>query len=84
MAEIERFAGRAVAPERVLAIGDGLPTDVLGANRMGLDCLFVTSGIHAADTQGSDGRPDPVRLAAFLASKGASARYAMADLAWAG
>jgi HAD superfamily hydrolase (TIGR01459 family) len=83
MAEIERITGRSVPSERVLAIGDGLPTDVVGANRMGLDCLFVTSGIHAADTQGADGQPDPARLTAFLASNGASARYAMAELAWA-
>ena len=31
----------------VLAIGDALPTDVLGAARQGIDCLFVTGGIHA-------------------------------------
>lgn len=39
-----RLAGR---PERkeVLAIGDGLLTDVLGAARMGFDCVFVTGGI---------------------------------------
>ena len=29
----------------VLAIGDGLVTDVLGAARNGLDCLYVTGGI---------------------------------------
>lgn len=33
--------------ETVLAVGDGLPTDVLGAARQGLDCLFVSGGIHA-------------------------------------
>lgn len=32
--------------EQVLAIGDGLVTDVLGAARQGLDCLFVSGGIH--------------------------------------
>ena len=31
----------------VLAVGDGLPTDVLGAARQGIDCLFVSGGIHA-------------------------------------
>ncbi len=31
--------------ETVLAIGDGLVTDVLGAARNGLDCLYVTGGI---------------------------------------
>ena len=33
----------------VLAVGDGLPTDVLGAARFGLDCVFVRGGIHAGE-----------------------------------
>ena len=36
-------------PSDVLAIGDSLQTDVLGAARMGFDCLFVTGGIHAGE-----------------------------------
>ena len=36
-------------PSEVLAIGDSLQTDVLGAARMGFDCLFVTGGIHAGE-----------------------------------
>jgi HAD superfamily hydrolase (TIGR01459 family) len=36
-------------PEQVLAIGDSLQTDVLGAARMGLDCVFVSGGIHAGE-----------------------------------
>ena len=36
-------------PGAVLAIGDGLHTDVLGAARMGFDCVFVTGGIHAGE-----------------------------------
>ena len=32
--------------EAVLAIGDGLQTDILGAARMGFDAVFVTGGIH--------------------------------------
>ena len=30
----------------VLAIGDGLLTDVLGARRMGFDCVLVTAGVQ--------------------------------------
>lgn len=33
----------------VLAIGDGLQTDVLGAARMGFDTIFVSGGIHAGE-----------------------------------
>jgi HAD superfamily hydrolase (TIGR01459 family) len=33
--------------DEVLAIGDGLQTDILGAARMGFDAVFVAGGIHA-------------------------------------
>jgi HAD superfamily hydrolase (TIGR01459 family) len=35
--------------DAVLAIGDGLQTDILGAARMGFDAVFVTGGIHAGE-----------------------------------
>lgn len=35
--------------DTVLAVGDGLQTDVLGAARMGIDCVFVTGGIHGGE-----------------------------------
>lgn len=35
--------------EGVLAIGDSLRTDVLGAARFGVDCIFVAGGIHAGE-----------------------------------
>lgn len=44
-----RLAGDPPASS-VLAIGDGLHTDMLGAARMGFDCVFVTGGIHAGET----------------------------------
>jgi HAD superfamily hydrolase (TIGR01459 family) len=33
----------------ILAVGDGLQTDMLGAARMGFDAIFVTGGIHAGE-----------------------------------
>jgi ribonucleotide monophosphatase NagD (HAD superfamily) len=33
----------------VLAIGDSLRTDLAGANSVGVDFVFLTAGIHAAD-----------------------------------
>lgn len=50
---------------RILAIGDGIPTDVLGAAGFGLDLLFVTDGIHAVE-YAHGGVVDEARLAAFL------------------
>jgi len=37
------------AREQVLAVGDGLQTDMLGAARMGFDAVFVSGGIHAGE-----------------------------------
>ena len=41
----------------VLAVGDALQTDILGAARMGFDAVFVSGGIHA-------GEPFPADFAA--------------------
>jgi HAD superfamily hydrolase (TIGR01459 family) len=35
--------------EAVLAVGDALRTDILGAARFGIDCVYVASGIHAGE-----------------------------------
>ena len=35
--------------EQMLAIGDGLPTDMLGAARYGIDAIYVSHGIHAGE-----------------------------------
>lgn len=43
-----RLAGEP-ARDRVLAVGDGLQTDMLGAAKMGFDAVFVTGGIHAGE-----------------------------------
>ena len=43
-----KLAGGA-AREAVLAIGDGLPTDMLGAARYGIDAVFVSHGIHEGE-----------------------------------
>ena len=80
LAEAERLAGRPLDPARVLCIGDGLPTDVAGANARGLDLLFVAGGIHAAEVLGADGRLDPALTAALLGAAGAHARYALPRL----
>jgi HAD superfamily hydrolase (TIGR01459 family) len=50
--------GATTPPARVLAIGDSVRTDLAGANRMGLPCLFVTAGIHAGEL-GERDNPEP-------------------------
>lgn len=41
--------GQVTPKARVLAIGDSMITDVAGANTFGIDCLFMTGGIHAGE-----------------------------------
>ncbi len=60
--------GRTVEAHEVLAIGDGALTDLKGAAQNGMDALFVTSGIHAAEYGGHE--PDPEKLAQFLKGHG--------------
>jgi ribonucleotide monophosphatase NagD (HAD superfamily) len=66
---------------QVLAIGDGLKTDVRGAVENGIDVVFVTGGIHAADF-GERSRPDREKVAERLAAEKLAARAVMAQLAW--
>nr|WP_272210432.1 TIGR01459 family HAD-type hydrolase [Marinicella sp. W31]MDC2876313.1 TIGR01459 family HAD-type hydrolase [Marinicella sp. W31] len=65
---------------RVLAIGDGMPTDVKGALGYGLDLLFIAEGIHAADYT-VDGKVDEASLDRFLTERNAEPKYWMPDLA---
>jgi HAD superfamily hydrolase (TIGR01459 family) len=66
--------------ERILAIGDGIGTDVAGGLAEGLDTLFVTGGL-AADELGEDPeRPDPVRLARWLEARQMSPTAAIGRL----
>lgn len=80
--EGEKLLGHPVNRARVLCIGDGVVTDVLGADRQALDCLFIAQGIHGDAARGPDGRLDPARAADLLRAETTYARYAMLDLAW--
>ena len=57
LAKAQAARGRKVALSRVLAIGDSVRTDLKGAHAFGIDCLFVTAGIHAEELGGRE-RPD--------------------------
>ena len=43
------LAGRDIPKSRLLAIGDGLATDIKGAADNGFDAYFVVGGIHARE-----------------------------------
>ena len=75
-----RLADMGVQDPRILCIGDGIATDVAGAQGEGLDALYITSGVDAARFGANPAAPDPAALQAFLAEKQAHARYAMGFL----
>lgn len=81
-ARIEAAAGRVIEPKRVLAVGDGLKTDILGANKQNLDAVFVADGIHAEGVRDARGALIPEKVAAILGAEGVSAVAAMQGLAW--
>ena len=74
--------GRPLDHAKVLCIGDGVSTDVLGAQAQGLDCLFLWGGVHAADLLDGAGAASAERAATFLAKHEAIAKYAMPELVW--
>ena len=82
LAEAERLKGGPVDRDRVLCIGDGIITDVLGAENQKLACLFVAKGIHGDKALGPDGLLAPEAVAKLLAAESVGATHAIADLVW--
>ncbi|QGZ94466.1 TIGR01459 family HAD-type hydrolase [Terricaulis silvestris] len=77
--ELEGVAGESINKSRILAIGDGVPTDLAGAQSQGLDCLFIASGMHG-EALWTDGAIDVAKVDAALALEGVRAAYAMTAL----
>jgi HAD superfamily hydrolase (TIGR01459 family) len=82
LAEAAALLGKPVDRTRVLCIGDGVITDVKGANDQGLDCLFIAKGIHGEKALGPDGKLDADKVEGLLNEEGVTAAHAMADLVW--
>jgi ribonucleotide monophosphatase NagD (HAD superfamily) len=77
----EAAAGRAIALDKVLAIGDSVRTDLKGARSLGVDFLFVTSGIHAEELGGRE-KPDTAALSTTFAAAGEMPKAVMRRLVW--
>jgi len=75
------LSGSSIPSDRILAIGDGLPTDIQGAVNQDLGVLFVTAGIHAADFGAADS-PQPDKVEARLDADGLHADAVMPRLVW--
>jgi HAD superfamily hydrolase (TIGR01459 family) len=74
--------GRPLDKTRVLAIGDAIRTDVAGAAAYGVDCLFLSAGIHAAELHDAEDRLSAARLAVFLPAQTFQPLAVMRKLAW--
>jgi ribonucleotide monophosphatase NagD (HAD superfamily) len=74
-------AGRGLERTRILAIGDSVRTDAIGAANAGLDLMFITGSIHAQELD-AFGSPDPEAIRALVAPSGARLKGFMPRLAW--
>lgn len=77
----EAASGRVTEKARVLAIGDSIHTDLKGATAFGIDCLFMTAGIHAEEF-GGRAEPNQDVMNTVFAAAGHAPVAAMRELAW--
>lgn len=80
-AKAARIRGQDIPAERILVIGDAVRTDLTGAERAGLDALFIAGGIHRHETM-DDGQIIPAKLAALFPPGTPTALGAMGELHW--
>jgi HAD superfamily hydrolase (TIGR01459 family) len=73
--------GSMPAKQRILAIGDSVRTDLRGAIDFGLDCLFVTAGIHAEEL-GDRHDPNLAALNKIFAEAGIAPKAVTRRLTW--
>ncbi|MEM7211760.1 MAG: TIGR01459 family HAD-type hydrolase [Pseudomonadota bacterium] len=77
---LAELTGAETPKERVLAIGDGILTDVPGGIAAGLDTLFVTGGLAAQDLGPDPEHPQQDLLDGFLTESGLTPAYAIGRL----
>lgn len=75
------IADREIDRGRILAVGDGMPTDVKGAGENGFDLLYIAAGIHAGEYGGTT-QIDSAALDRFLDEQGAKPVAWMPHLTW--
>lgn len=74
--------GAAIDPARALAIGDAMHTDIAGARNFGLDCVWITTGVHREDFHGHDGALDAEALKQFFEVLDTPPTFHMDRLVW--
>jgi ribonucleotide monophosphatase NagD (HAD superfamily) len=64
--------------DRILVIGDGPETDLLGANELGLDSAFIAGGLFSEELQVVKGKPLSLELlTSFLKGFSVTTTYAL-------
>lgn len=71
--------GHSIEDGDILAIGDGPHTDIAGGMGEGIDTLFITGGLAAAETRTKD-QPDAEALAHYLDQEKSAPTYAIGYL----
>ena len=71
--------GADVADTGILAIGDGVLTDIAGAMGEDIDSLFITGGLAATETETVQ-QPNPDALATYLSKEQSAPTYAIGFL----
>ena len=66
--------------DHVLAVGDGIDTDIKGAQLEGIDALFITGGLETARFGQDPENPDETALKDWLAGTGRTPQYAIGRL----
>ncbi|PPD06824.1 MAG: TIGR01459 family HAD-type hydrolase [Methylocystis sp.] len=79
---LKNLRGGEVDKARTLAIGDGAFTDLAGAGRAGLDCLFIIHGVHRAELHPGGGALDEAALDSLFARAGARPKALARELFW--
>lgn len=75
--ELARLAGKDIEKDRILAIGDGVKTDIAGAVRAGIRAVYVASAIHMTGE-----RLDNNEIERLFPAGSERPVAAMAQLAW--
>jgi HAD superfamily hydrolase (TIGR01459 family) len=81
LAKASALRGAPLGPSRVLAIGDGIRTDLMAASGAGIDALFIAAGIHADEAM-EEGLVSEEKLARLFGPGSPSAVAAIDRLRW--
>lgn len=71
--------GADVPDTRILAIGDGVLTDIAGAMGEDIDSLFISGGLAASETK-TEQSPDETALASYLESEKSNPTFTIGHL----